>query len=1623
MEEIASNSTKYTEFIRSSPEHTFYMVELVFDRYVAIDMGDPSSESYQEYSALALAQASQYAIMDVFNQYTFAEVTSNMIAEIGYTEQITLISTMCTAWAVLLDSWTTKGAQEAAKEIGKTGAKTAFKAFSEKMGTMIASKFAKDYAIKLVAEILVAFVVHPLKEVVEEIVLDGLIESCVEGYVREMGGSDNLGFWLSTLATSLREKLSLDTITSTINSISNIGTRVSSKINAWIPDLRLDADSFRLDSGNMESERSDNVRTTYKTMEAVEERISEIMSLRKDKNNELSMDQIERLDKELEELIEVRTEMKESKSKGGTLWSILKSAVKLLGGITFTIGSMFFGGIGLYRLSKLIGSVGENIKAYVVLKSVDKTVDKLEQQNRMELDAINLYRAMPDEQQREFLKDAPANEKIAMLTAVLGKIDVDGIDKENNLLESKATISYMPNSKTQSQVTSQQQLANLMDQIRADRAHREKLDNHYSSYVKQTQEYKKLKEIKRKIDDAYYNSEHLSAQQQDEHIQAILMIGRETLLDMGLVSDSRVFNMHGSYKIDPKAIVLGFPNDQFKKLEDLTLEDYDRLDTAERRERFKDKYGESIAVYTGETKGLTGKTIKILSSEYKAYIDAQISTQLIRGRHGYMSINKMNDYIYDSKNKACIALIKDLKRELFLKESANLGLIIVKGQKGVYIPKRTTDIEGYCQARGIYDIEGSTFLIYNSHEYFSPNTIFTGTYGKPAFIMTETWKQKVLENKDLPRGQKIFSDENPASPFYGEFAAMRDDLIHLFNELEIGIKDGGNYRQVEDYDDVYFILGTSNDQYNSYLKYLVNGLTKRNSFFFGLSQEVIDTYLANIIIEIYEQTSMENDAIAQEKIKKVKEYFSPIYTLLGYSHTQNYREARLYRFIVSEYLKSNGIITSIYKFAPKSQNIYTDEYSNPRNYVNSYRAKELWALMEAELKKLENDGTITEDKSNEVLDFLKRVKKNENWEEKLFTSLKIRRELENKHRDEPFKLHVIDRLLEENAFFKNEFNSFNEDGKDGTSIGRLSEYLFGNYFYLKRNFNDDVEGQYTVKLLFAILESMRWTVQGPKEGLKWISEPSKKELEEAQLFFQSVILDYIRDYGKMNREPVLTEKHNKDSDIRAQMNEEYLEDKLRVFATVYMAYTVRNPTTTREFNRPAIEDVNNLFKRFHVFLSQKTSSSSESLQHAIDTITEWKGELEGKDPEFDLKNAIYKAAIACLNVFLMKYPHRKHASSSGVFNTRENWQKVLKDNGFGGTEIENILREGKKEQKVIYRLGRDFILGELEEDFVRDVLRASGLNGLTSSQEGFAFKSDDIKQIKGDFIKLVTKYFLKYDGNDFAEGEFYGQINEDSKEIMKKLADYAQQRDLGLNDHASLEEYLGIGKVSTSLLEEAVATEIPMHLRFQLNYEGIGDQGFQQLLQDSIRYYAGHTDLFVVKNGILYICDFKPDVHFDEGSSVLGEHVSKVFPQLITYALIMQDALKSEPNIKGVRCIAFNSKGAVEFDPNVMFYQTFDFMTNLEPSKWHQSLLDLNGDIKGKYKEGYKSGTDPLDYGYEDIDPKDDLKKFFIDFSRIAKKDFLKEQYGQDYDLYMRAFNEKIQEFQLEIGQYYIGQM
>ena len=126
--------------------------------------------------------------MDYFSQYTFAEISANMIGEIAYTETLTFWSTLISAPLAYFGSWAVSaGVSKLASEAGASAIKSVILSQKSVFGGLVGT------------------ITSPIQEVFQEIIEDGFREALIENLVDIAGGSDALGFWLSSLSTSVRE--------------------------------------------------------------------------------------------------------------------------------------------------------------------------------------------------------------------------------------------------------------------------------------------------------------------------------------------------------------------------------------------------------------------------------------------------------------------------------------------------------------------------------------------------------------------------------------------------------------------------------------------------------------------------------------------------------------------------------------------------------------------------------------------------------------------------------------------------------------------------------------------------------------------------------------------------------------------------------------------------------------------------------------------------------------------------------------------------------------------------------------------------------------------------------------------------------------------------------------------------------------------------------------------------------------------------------------------------------------------------------------------------------------------------------------------------------------------------
>jgi len=412
------------------------------------------------------------------------------------------------------------------------------------------------------------------------------------------------------------------------------------------------------------------------------------------------------------------------------------------------------------------------------------------------------------------------------------------------------------------------------------------------------------------------------------------------------------------------------------------------------------------------------------------------------------------------------------------------------------------------------------------------------------------------------------------------------------------------------------------------------------------------------------------------------------------------------------------------------------------------------------------------------------------------------------------------------------------------------------------------------------------------------------------------------------------------------------------------------------------------------YLGVKYPSSYESIRFVINEIQGYIEDayLRYKDPKnYLFETFIYEEAINALELFRDEYPH-KEGTNFHELTFNEKWEENLGHKNKPEPkykQIYDLLRNAQSEQGIVHSLKYMHENKKLKDNKkVQDVVSPSDLHLIAKS---FKFDSKDLKEIrKGyfEYLENIANELLK----KYERGE---PLPEDMSEIAKALVDYADDRGFGLNDHDKMVDYLS-NDLTYEALKKSLAAEVPSRIKFALN-----DPELNQF-----RYYSGVADLFFIEGDTLYIADFKPDVHFKtEGD--LRNYAANVFPQLVAYGLMVQKKLRSTGSDLKIKFIAFNKEASIEFDPNLMYFQMFDFMTDYSYSEWHRIVT-----TKGEYAEGYKD--------YNKIEPNDELKKFFIDFYQIADPTVLKDQYGEvEYQRYYSNMWTIISQFVLDIKNIY----
>ncbi len=134
------------------------------------------------------------------------------------------------------------------------------------------------------------------------------------------------------------------------------------------------------------------------------------------------------------------------------------------------------------------------------------------------------------------------------------------------------------------------------------------------------------------------------------------------------------------------------------------------------------------------------------------------------------------------------------------------------------------------------------------------------------------------------------------------------------------------------------------------------------------------------------------------------------------------------------------------------------------------------------------------------------------------------------------------------------------------------------------------------------------------------------------------------------------------------------------------------------------------------------------------------------------------------------------------------------------------------------------------------------------------------------------------------------------------------------NKYYDKEDILGHGQPPHQLIleklvkeiDEAKACEVPVFLKVR---------------GTKLETLLGHIDLLVVVGDTVYVCDYKPDLSYNSKAAPYMSFINSV-PQVAAYALV----LKSLLDIKNVKFVIFNQKGAWMYDPEIALDEITTFM-------------------------------------------------------------------------------------------------
>ncbi|MFW9970487.1 MAG: PD-(D/E)XK nuclease family protein [Candidatus Odinarchaeota archaeon] len=204
-------------------------------------------------------------------------------------------------------------------------------------------------------------------------------------------------------------------------------------------------------------------------------------------------------------------------------------------------------------------------------------------------------------------------------------------------------------------------------------------------------------------------------------------------------------------------------------------------------------------------------------------------------------------------------------------------------------------------------------------------------------------------------------------------------------------------------------------------------------------------------------------------------------------------------------------------------------------------------------------------------------------------------------------------------------------------------------------------------------------------------------------------------------------------------------------------------------------------------------------------------------------------------------------------------------------------------------------LNNLKNHF-KQVYEGTIPNSLFNSREFPRVSQFKIRGIKSAFVRSYSKSLIRSGKIHYYDSE-------------SKLPRYAQKVFTNFHEN-DIPRSPGHEPILKNILikdEDAIAIEVPIWVK-----------------KENMAI-TGHIDLIQIENDVVKVIDYKP-----EGNFLLS------LPQVAMYGYL----LKSKLNLKKIRCVSFNKRGAWEYEPNILKEDIREYLLSqhIEDRPWEDFI-------------------------------------------------------------------------------------